>query len=237
MEDHLRRLSSRLPKPVSTRIASSLDHFERAHRLLEIDREMASFRAITGEEEAATALMRAIQLKGYEGASRLNPWRHHHKAAIVACVMAIAPTLRPFLQEFQLTFKFDEGRIDVRVPLSNFGIEGGDDIALQPVEPLGMLHSRPGVSDNEVFDALLAQLAHRLNAASIRHLVAEQANKRNRLLYASDTALPRSIATAQTIDHLRQRAQALLVLTVMVSQAAERQALVRQGLTAVLRVI
>jgi hypothetical protein len=51
---------------------NALDHFERSAKLFEKDREMASFRAITGEEEAATAFMKAIQLRKYPHAEEFK---------------------------------------------------------------------------------------------------------------------------------------------------------------------
>lgn len=237
VEAHLRLLMGGLPKSVRMRFESCFDHFERSGHLLDIDREMASFRAITGEEEAATALMRAIQLKGYEGAARLNPWRHHHKAAIVACVAALGQSLLPVLKEFQLQFNFERTRIDIKVPLSNFGVVGGEGVAIQPVEPLGIVHSRVEGEETPDFAYLLKQMATDLDAGNVRKLINNQANRRNRLLYASDEAMPISQATRESIGATRNRALALLVLSVMVLQAEESLPLVRQSLATVLTMI
>lgn len=157
----LRRLHVKLPKALRYRFESTLNHLDRAFALLEIDREMASFRAITAEEEAATALIRCIQLRRYNFANKFNPRDHQHKAAVMACVMAIGSDLQPMLQEFQLIFDFSLPRVDVKIPLSNFGVIGGDEYAIQLVEPLDLVHTKEGVSESELFSDALRGLAER----------------------------------------------------------------------------
>jgi len=67
--EHFHRLLpkaiDKLPPEVRYRAKNALDGFERARALLEIDREVASFRAITAAEEAASASIRSLQLREY----------------------------------------------------------------------------------------------------------------------------------------------------------------------------
>jgi hypothetical protein len=111
----------KLPKAIGFRFRNVLNNIERAQGLITVDREMASFRAITGEEEAATALMMAIQVKRYPGAEKFKARNHVHKAAVLACVIAIGRTLQPLLKEYQITFRAEEGRIDLKIPLQISG--------------------------------------------------------------------------------------------------------------------
>jgi hypothetical protein len=129
-----------MPGTVKFRVLSALEHFDRSSQLFDVDKEMASFRAITGEEEAATALITAIRARRYPNAKEFNPRDHQHKAAVMACVMAIGTQMAPMLAKFQLTFDFEKKRVDVKVPLSNFNVAGGKDYAIQPVEPLDLVH-------------------------------------------------------------------------------------------------
>lgn len=233
----LERLHVNLPGALRYRFANALRHIDQAFALLEVDREMASFRAITAEEEAATALIRSIQLRHYDFAEKFNPRHHHHKAAILACVMGIASTLTPMLKNFQLVFDFSKYRIDVKIPLSNFGIIGGENYAIQFVEPLDLVHARKGIAEENLFTDALKSLAKRSKFEDIKKLVASQANARNTLLYASDHAIPLSKATTQSLRERRNRALTLLTLTVMIWQNKEKQALVRQAIPAFLSVI
>jgi len=237
VEAALRRLAPKLPGAVRLRLLSSLDHLERSFLIFDADKEMASFRAITAEEEAATALMLAIRLRRYRQAKEFNPRSHQHKAAVLACVGAIASTMISVLQEFQIVFDFDRKRIDVKVPLSNFGVRGVEDLAIQFVEPLDLVYSKPGREEANPFADALAKLAEKASFDNIKKMVSTQANARNTLLYASDSELPKSKATLESIANRKHKALTLLVLAVMVLQSPKHLALVRDSIPAFLSII
>jgi hypothetical protein len=237
VEPHLRRLAEDMPGAVKLRLLNSLEHFDRSFQLFDLDREMASFRAITGEEEAATALIKAIQIRGYPHAKEFNSRDHQHKTAVMACVMAIATDVTPILKEFQLTFDFAKRRVDVKIPLSNFDIAGGEDYAVQPVEPLDLVRGSEVSTDSKPFVEALENLAAESNHENVRKMVSAHANDRNRLLYASDSALPLSSASREGIANRKTKALTLLVLSAMVLQSRKHQALVSQAIDAFLTVI
>jgi hypothetical protein len=236
--DHfLRQLAPRMPGTVKFRLLNTLEHIDRAFQLFEIDREIASFRAISAEEEGAAALIKAIQLRRYAHAKKFNVRDHQHKAAVLACVKAVASQLQPILKEFQLTFDFKKKRADVKIPLSNFDVTGGEDYAIQPVEPLDFAHHSEGKSETAFFDEALESLAARSNFENIKRMISAQANARNTLLYASDSALPLSRATRDALENRRTWSLTLLVLTTMVLQSRKHLSLVSQAISAFLGVI
>lgn len=239
IEDGLQRIGPRLPSAVRYRLENSLDHFSKAFKILDIDRAMASFRAITGEEEATTALMRAIQLRQYPGAKSFNARNHIHKAAVGACIAAIGLDMRQTLQRFQLTFKYDVPRIDISVPLSTLGVvtPEGEDYFLQPVEPLSIVHAKPGKERSNLFEDNLVNIAEETNFESIRKLVASQANARNTLLYAGDSSLPVSRASVNDLWVRKDRAMLALILATMVLQSKDHQPLVCDAIDAFLSVV
>lgn len=237
MAQGLRKLSVKVPRSVATRIGSSLNHFEKSRALRTIDLEMASFRAICGEEEASSAVISALNHRKYSNASHLNIKSHQHKWAIVSCMLALQEPLRPILSEFQIVMDHANGRIDVKVPFSNFGVAGVEGIAFQPVEPLDLLHSKHGKDDEYSFEEELQALAEGAKFLNVKAMVAAMANSRNRLLYASDSELPRSEATPEQLDARHSRAIALMVIAVMIVQSTKKLATVRQALPAVLKVI
>lgn len=237
LEAHLRRLASTMPATVKFRVLNALEHFERAFRLLEIDREMASFRAITGEEEAASALINAIQLRRYPHAKAINSRDHQHKAAVIACMIAVARDVIPILKQFQLVFNFDKRRVDLKVPLSNFDIPGAESFAVQPVEPLDLVRGTDGADGGDPFTAALRDLAIESNYENVRRMVSAQANGRNTLLYASDSDLPKSRVSYGAIVNRKMKALTLLVVSAMVLQSRKHQSLVCQAIDAFLRVI
>lgn len=236
--ENLRQMALLLPGSVRHRIINSLDHFDRALPLLNIDREMASFRAITGQEEAATALMHAVLLRDYPGADQFQLRSHQHKAAVLACITAIRNDIAPIMmQKYHLTFDFEKKRIDLKIPLANFGVENDQDLVLQFVEPLDVVHTKPNVDSGRLFERALESLATGSRFENVKLMVASQANARNTLLYASDSALPKSNATRDAIEVRRRSALAILVVAVMVLQSRSHQALVREAISAFLGVI
>ena len=80
MRDAIRLAVENLPDEVRFRAINSFEGFDRARRLISFDREMASFRAITAEEEAVAALFRSLQIRNYPGADRLSLYSHRRKA-------------------------------------------------------------------------------------------------------------------------------------------------------------
>ena len=57
-------------------------HIEKARRLIGVDNEMAAFRAITAEEEAATGIIIALKDIRYAHSELLKPKDHKHKSGL-----------------------------------------------------------------------------------------------------------------------------------------------------------
>ena len=88
-----KRLVSLVEKSKSrgrSRIRNALNHLERAWGLRDTDLEMAAFRAITAEEEAASGLMYSLQEIGYLNSEKLRPKFHWHKSAVTPFVAVIS---------------------------------------------------------------------------------------------------------------------------------------------------
>jgi hypothetical protein len=73
---------------------NAINHLEKAWTIRVIDKEMALFRAITAEEEAATALLLICQEKKYPNANKLKWRNHHHKAGLIIMFDAVRSFLR-----------------------------------------------------------------------------------------------------------------------------------------------
>lgn len=241
-EPGLVQASERFPKRVRFRAQNALEHTNKALTLFAIDREMASFRAITGEEEAAAALFAALQNQRYPNAELLRLRDHDHKAAVLPFVFAVRNTLGNGLN-VRVTLDPKKPRLDVHFPLSNFGIEIPEigPVALTPVEPLdlqAMIPGEPGKPDqpNE-FARELSSIAKGANFSAIRELVRTTANSRNTLLYASDSGLPASKATETDILRRKKHVIMLLLLTVAVLQTPIHQGLAVRGIEVLLQVL
>lgn len=238
LERILRIAVSKLPKPVRMRAQSSLDGFDRAFSLLEIDREMASFRAITAQEEAAAALFRALQVRRYPGADRLDLKRHDHKAALWPVLDAARMALSDAFRNIEFTIAADPPKIVVGLKLSNYVENLMPELAhahLELVHPFDMLSSTGGKPVD--FGSQLQQIVELHGEATIRSHVRSMANSRNRILYASDQALPLSQATAKGLLARKRQATTALCLAIGILQTRTHQTYAMQVLDCFLRIL
>lgn len=180
-----------LPKIVRFRAQNALHHIDTALELLPVDRAMASFRAISGEEEAASSIIKAIQLRKYPGSERMLPSNHAHKAAITLCAAAIQNHLAGGVKNVRLELNYANPRIDVKIPLSEFNVKltNGADVEICLVEPLDIVSSMGDKAAEQlsVIDRALQKLAEEEQFSAAKQMVKTHANTRNKLLYASDS--------------------------------------------------
>lgn len=217
-----------LPRPVRLRAENALRGFDKARVLFPIDREMASFRAITAEEEAAAALFKSFQIRRYPGADVLSTKDHYAKAALGPFIQAVKHSLAPNGEfTMEVTLDWSKPSIEVSLPISQFG--GPQEYMIVLSEPLGMVGHRENQPAANFYDRSLAVVA---GSRQLHKMIASEANARNRLLYASDSTLPESKATLASIDARQQRAEIALFLCIAVLQIEGHQAMGTQGIAA-----
>ncbi|WP_375428959.1 hypothetical protein [uncultured Sphingomonas sp.] len=227
----------RLSPEVRYRAENALDGFARAKVLLSIDREIASFRAITAAEEAASALIRSLQLREYPGAHLVDLRRHPHKAAVPFFLNAVRHEIAGDKEiNLVVTLSADPPNLTVALPLQQF-VDLPDDLAnvhLQLADPLGMIGSKPDVEEGDFFDAAVQRVA---GSRKVDKLIASAANARNRILYAHDGGLLFSQATQTSIEQREQGAKLCLLLAIAVMQVDHHQGMALQCLAGFLKVI
>ena len=226
-----------LPAQVRFRAQNSLEGFRRARILLSVDREIASFRAITAEEEAAAALFRALQLRKYPGADALSLRMHHHKAAAGFFLAVLARSLSRGLEiRINLTVQVDPPAITIGLPVNQFSKlkDAPPEYQIVLSDPLGLLHNREGVSPSEIFDDAVKEAA---GDANVDRLIAKAANARNTILYAHDSGVPRSQVTEKGIDARQRNADVMLILATAVLQTDVHQPMALQSLQGFLKVL
>lgn len=196
----LEDLFSTLRPPARAAAIHSVRHLRKAWAIRAVDPDMAIFRAITAEEEAATAIIRSLQRLGYHGADRLSPRRHPHKAGLWPMLLAVnnAASKLPPPWPIQLAV-VGEGAAAHYVlrmlPLDENGervlLPNGQELVMVQDPPLEItLHENLNDGRGDVlhdFGTELAELAARDGHASIIEKVRERANLRNRILYATMT--------------------------------------------------
>lgn len=221
---------------------NALRGLKRAWAIAPLDPEMALFRAITAEEEAATAMMSALQRRRYPGASKLDPRSHVHKAGwspflrTVESVMAESgfPTPR-----YRIDAEASPPRLDVFLPSEELGLEPGH--LASPDEPLNgvMRAGRLDQGTGRIMD-FQAELQRRAEAGGkqdILALIREEANLRNVLLYASDNGFTVVERPDEFLIRRRRPVMLMLTLTVAILQTPKHQLLAVQVVEGYLRAI
>lgn len=223
------------PVPGRHAARSAIRHVEKAWLLRHLDLEMAVFRAITAEEEAARAIIHALQRHRYPGASKLKWRRHDHKAAVAPFFDIVLRFISqiPGL-ETHLKWNRDDPRsqleLGIRFPFLP------ERSWMYPVPPLHFnLQANDKVHD---FIPEIQSLASERNVTSIQEYVEQRANQRNQILYASDQGIPR--IDRPITDYLLSRRDAIfrmLGVFVLIDPYREQQLFVHQTLDAFLGIV
>ena len=224
------------PSPGKHAARSAIRHIRKAYALAEIDAEMAYFRAITGEEEAARAVFHALQRHQYKGASHLR-WKDHvHKAAVIPFLAAVKHALSE-IPEFDGAFVVDESgertelRVRVRLPTPD-----GRRLDVLPIPPL---HATVTV-DNlpPTFIEQLSRIAGGEDLKAIEDYVRREANARNTPLYATEQGVPNLTGNlAGLLARKRINIYSLLLTFIVIDEHRSVQSFAQQGLDAFLAVL
>jgi hypothetical protein len=238
MEKDIELLFLTAPAPGVHCARNAFRSIERAFAIAEVDSEMAAFRAITAEEEAASAVFHAIRRRNYIGSKKLNPRDHLQKNALYPFIEAmrrlfaeLEAELEPNLQGFfdlsakQLYLTFD--------PRKSFN----------PAETVARfvppLHFSVSVEDGKLYDfsRQIKSLAADKGVDSIQKYLKRRANQRNRLLYASEKGIPGIADLERFLVGQRERVNRHLLAFLLIDPHPEKQNFVQQGLFAFLKML
>ena len=217
---------------------SAINHLEKAHRLLDIDLEMAAFRAITAEEEASSGLMYCLKELQYPDAEKLNPRNHAQKNAVTAFMKAV--TAMPLEMQndhhFEFSFAIDKNESEPKLELVIRNASLFPDHKLRPEPPL---HFFAATGDRlRSFAPYIKQLVSSHGENDFLSHIRRLANFRNEILYANDSGLPKieqipSLAIEQWKSHVFAKLYGYL----MIRPYKEHQGFVCQLITAFLFVL
>lgn len=210
---------------------NAIFHLESAWKIKDIDPEMAVFRAITAEEEAATAIFIALKEKGYQNANKIKFKNHPYKQAVAPFVTAVSKFMAdvarwpgfPLGEKYQLSF---EGEGKDRKLILSFYLDSG---LATPIPPLGFevaLNGKPYHFEKE----LLEITSGKSRADIIKH-VRDIANMRNTILYARAEGIPK--ITGKVDGHLEKRRRTVMTflrIYSLIYPYAEKALFVEQAL-------
>lgn len=170
---------------------NAVSHLRKASRLVEIDNEMAVFRAITAEEEAATALIRSLQAHKYRNAERLSVYSHTHKLGIYLVMDACIRHLFEFMNQpnspfegWVLNLETTGTRRALRLGMKVRGTK----VLAHPQPPLHFVVTRSISGGYDVGQVLQGYL-EKHDATEVKKHIEKIANKRNLLLYAGTSGV------------------------------------------------
>lgn len=170
---------------------NSLMHLEKAWDLKDIDPEMAVFRAITAEEEAATSIFLALKQKKYTNSNKLKFRNHTYKQAVAPFFQAIGKFIVytsklpnfPLGNEFSLKADTSSGKKKLQLVINL----PGNKIGL-PIPPLHFtLIKNSKVHD---FHKELCDITTGTNRVDVIKYLKEIAELRNQILYANQDGIP-----------------------------------------------
>ena len=173
--------------------ASSVRHLMRALDLKEKMPEVAVFLMITAEEEAATAVFSALRKRRYEGANRLKDTDHVFKAGLYPFIQLLGNSVAAIKYNLPLELFFEpkqsnpkDGVLKIRMPLNVPGRKG---LCIVPDPPLNLVSVGPDGNATDYFNAV-REIASEKGIDSIHEQIRKWANRRNKMLYASDKGMP-----------------------------------------------
>lgn len=189
---------------------SAIRHLEMAWKIKDIDPEMSVFRAITAEEEAATAIFMALKEKKYENSNKIKYKKHTYKQALEPFIRSIGTFSEkyskisgfPFGEKFRM--KIEGEGIDKKLSLY-FYFEGGLVAAIPPLGFAISVNDQPYHFESE----LLEITSGKCRDDVIKH-IQKIANLRNELLYAQSAGIPEIIGNIDS--HLRKRKNIVFII-------------------------
>jgi hypothetical protein len=232
-----------MPPPSCWSAFNALRHLNRGWRLRVEDPEMAAFRSITAEEEAATALILSLKRHRYKGANKLNHRNHVHKNAIIPFVDVVSRVyarFRDIAPPVELLWDEEQtpNRLILRVKVPN--PVGGFQWAL-PLPPLNFFsfENQPGIGMVRLdFAAGIEQIATEAKTESIIEYLRERANFRNKLLYAAAAGYPEVSGDIEVyLRKLHRNVMTILRIYFMVDPYSKHQGFFQQCLDAFLRML
>lgn len=202
-------------------------HAQRAVSIRDVDPTMAVFRLLTGEEEAARAVMHAFHRRRYPNASELK-WRSHlQKFAMVPYIAALQERVR------QLDGSVWKVRVSPRDGVEiYFQVEGHTPPGkwAVPTPPLEMRVRDPGSGELLDLSDEVSRLLAKDGIHSFLDHVKKRAELRTAILYATDEGVPRiESLDDEAIDQFRANIFTMLTVFLLVDpypvQTVAQQAL------------
>ena len=191
---------------------------------------MAVFRAITAEEEAATAIFLVLKEQGYHNADKIKFKDHAYKQALEPFLRAISKFVEtwsnepgfPFGSEYSLLL-LGQGS-ERRLSLS-FQFQGQTITCIPPLGFSIKLNDRMYFFEQE-----LKKIASGDSRQDVRKYIRRMANRRNQVLYAQSRGIPNVIGIDEFLERRRAVVVSFLRIYALICPYTEKAIFVQQAL-------
>lgn len=211
-------------------------HLEKAQEISEIDPEMAAFRAITAEEEAATALFFSLREKGYEGARKLQYRSHLYKLGVHRFLVAISGFFASMEEQYPER-RLRKTENEAGKPRIIWEFKAPDGRWAQPVPPLHLMISNADGQPYH-FERQIEAMKSEASQSDLKKYLESIANRRNELLYANERGRPGIVGGLDDmLAEQRRRVVRICILVCMIQPYNDKALFVQQCLNAFLLMI
>jgi hypothetical protein len=173
---------------------NALYHLRKGWEIANIDLEMAVFRGITAEEEAASCLFYTLKNQKYKNSDKLQFKDHTYKQALYPHIISIRNNFaeielngNPFGENFYLEhFEYNNRKaLRLHLKMPNMGM------IATPIPPLHFSITSPDTGKVITFERNFKETYQGEQFVTALKYVKHIANERNQLLYASEKGSPR----------------------------------------------
>lgn len=221
-------------------LRNAINHINRAWALRQIDANMAVFRAITAEEEAASGLIYALKERNYADSQKLDPRDHRHKSAVVPFIQILGKYLNDLVKDHDLqpTLHILEADSEFSTHLGvglRVAVEGTERRVF-PRPPLNFRTKISGLVPS--YKPQIEELVVAAGAKTIQEYVRNLANLRNQVLYAGPKGFP-TIADLKDefFENRKRRVIAILNAYLLVQPYVEIQPFVQDAVHALVAML
>lgn len=216
--------------------ANAVVHLKKAWRLRELDRDMAVFRGITAEEEAATAIIVCLQELRYRNAEKLRRRDHVHKLSVYPFFMMINNHFAGLTPQPEVRFRVKEA--ETEHPQLTIQIKTPAGWA-EPIPPLNfaIFEDRKEGPRYDFRREIQGFLEHN-GLADYRVHLKQVAQLRNQLLYANYEGRPEVVGdVSPQLLVMRDHVFALLRALCLIFPQRDHGLFVQQALDAFLAAV
>lgn len=199
---------------------NAIRHLEKAWDIRNIDLEMAIFRGITAEEEAASSLFHCLKTHRYKNAEKLLFNKHTYKLGLYPFLQGIGRFLGDLLTQdgshfdkFHVKHTERTGRKAIELILNM----PAHNLTARPTPPLHFTVSYPETGEVCTFESNFKALIEGAGFDDSLKYIKTKAKQRNKLLYAESSGRPKVEGNIEGyLEDQKKKVMVYLIIVLMI---------------------